>query len=205
VNPIRHIAFLAALAGLVFLAAGCKTVVPPFRTLPPNLQTVYIPMVENYTYEPAIEEIATKAIQKKFMTDGRLRVTDRRDADIIVLCKLDQYYTTTSWIGNDDIAGGEEIHIFGEVLVFEKGAVEPLGQFKEVTISWFHGTDTRYSIVKPEPQWKEELFRLYADEVVKTVISGDYSGEFEPEDPTKPAPLPKEENMSTRRRLGVGF
>jgi hypothetical protein len=206
VSLIRQITLLAALAGMIFAASGCKTAVPPFRTLPANIQTVYIPMVENYTFEPAIEEIATKTIQKRFMTDGRLRVTDRRDADIVVLVKLMDFASISTIRGNDDISVGDEVSVRGEVLIFLKGAEEPFGQFEDVQVSSLHGTDTRRSIYRPEPVWKDELFRLYADEVVSTVISGDYSGKDEPKVPTsKLPPLPSDSYQKPGRGIGVGF
>jgi outer membrane lipopolysaccharide assembly protein LptE/RlpB len=52
--------------------------------LPSHLQTVAVPMFQNRTTTPAVENFLTLAVADAFTTNGRLRVTDVSRADAIL-------------------------------------------------------------------------------------------------------------------------
>jgi len=75
----RPLALAAALAMslLMLLTAGCERIAP-IRTLPSWVRGVYIPVFKNKTYEPQIEEDATRYTQETFLRDGRVDIVRRR-------------------------------------------------------------------------------------------------------------------------------
>ena len=158
-------------------------------------------MIENMSFEPAIEEEVTWAVQRRFMTDGRLRVTNRRDADIVVQVRVTDFQRHTPSREVDEFPQSTEVSILSEVYVYEKGAEEAFGQFPDIHANFSYITDQRRSFRKSEPEWKRDLFIFFANEVVKTVISGPYgeSEIIEPRDATVP-PLPGQ----PKQRTGIG-
>lgn len=67
------------LAGAL-LAAGCAS----YRlgnTLPPGIETVYVPTVVNQTGEPLLEPDVTRAIVQEVQRDGTLRIAEAAAAD----------------------------------------------------------------------------------------------------------------------------
>lgn len=181
--PLVRMLIAAALpaAAALILFSGCQTAVPRFRTLPRNYQTIYIPMVENQTFEPAIEETATRLIQEEFMADGRLRVTRREDADIVVQCRLKRFDRRVASREGDDFPQSDQVSIVADILVFERGAAEPFGVFSNVGATQVFLSNTRQSLVRVEPDWKHQLLSNLAREVVVQVITGDYSGQSLPQ------------------------
>jgi outer membrane lipopolysaccharide assembly protein LptE/RlpB len=71
---------LAIALGAAGLTSGCGYSLR--GSLPEHLQTVAVPVFQNRTPVPAVENFLTTAILNAFMTNGRLRVTtvDRADA-----------------------------------------------------------------------------------------------------------------------------
>ncbi len=80
-----------ALACCVLLAAGCVG----YRLgsmLPPGVETVYVPTVQNQTGEPFIESEVTSALIRRIQTDGSLRVVGREaEADTVLYVTLQDY------------------------------------------------------------------------------------------------------------------
>ena len=84
--------------------------------LPANIKNIYIenftnkiPITEEIsdqqrykTYRPLLEVDITQAIIDKFIFDGHLRVTQKRDADIIMQGALVDFRRETTQYGSDD-------------------------------------------------------------------------------------------------------
>jgi len=72
----------AALA-LATLAAGLGGCGYSLRTsLPPGIRTIHVPVLENRTQEPGIEDFITQALTQAVVTGGRLRIAaNAREAD----------------------------------------------------------------------------------------------------------------------------
>ncbi|MFH1037899.1 MAG: LptE family protein [PVC group bacterium] len=83
-NKFLFLLIIVAAVTVVILApAGCG----PYRlgtTLPPHLQTVYVPTFENTTFEPGIEVDVTDAVITRFRQDGNLRPVSRDQADTVL-------------------------------------------------------------------------------------------------------------------------
>ncbi len=56
--------------------------------LPANIKKITIPVFENRANEPAIEEIITSIVIREFINDGRLKVVDIGEADVVLKCSI---------------------------------------------------------------------------------------------------------------------
>lgn len=77
----------------VFLIAGCGYDLEGARRPErlKNVRTISIPAFLNNTNEPGLERAVTKSVKNRFLRDGRLRVSDSPDADIILEGVLREY------------------------------------------------------------------------------------------------------------------
>jgi hypothetical protein len=71
----------AALVGAAVLA-GCGYTTQ--ASLDPRYQTVYVPAFQNESREYDLQAPLTNAVRRKFITDGRLRLVDQPNADLVV-------------------------------------------------------------------------------------------------------------------------
>lgn len=81
----NHRQFLLVIAiGIcgILISTGCGTPTPV--VLKPEHESIHISVFRNETTQPAIEERLAPAIISAFQRDGRLRVTQKRDADLMV-------------------------------------------------------------------------------------------------------------------------
>lgn len=75
-----------------FLLAGCAGY-QVGSTLPSEIQTVFV-QVENQTAEPSVEVDVMKALRAEVQVDGRLTLSTKKDADVILNVTLSQYDIT---------------------------------------------------------------------------------------------------------------
>ena len=77
----------------LFLLPGCGYQVVGKEThVPPGLTSVAIPTFVNQTYEPGIEVQFTQAFLREFITDRRVKVLDRAEADSILEGVIKYFY-----------------------------------------------------------------------------------------------------------------
>jgi hypothetical protein len=87
---MRVAAALALVAVALVAAAGCGYSLR--GNLPEHIRTVAIPMFQNRTPVPAVENFLTTAVANAFSTNGRLRVTSIERADSILDGEITGYY-----------------------------------------------------------------------------------------------------------------
>lgn len=83
----RRLLAVTLAAGL--LASGCGYSLR--GNLPKHLQTVAVPVFQNRTLVPAVENFMTTAVLNAFMTNGRLRVVGVNEADAILDGEITSY------------------------------------------------------------------------------------------------------------------
>jgi outer membrane lipopolysaccharide assembly protein LptE/RlpB len=86
---VRRLGALLVL-GAALLAAGCGYSLR--GNLPDHLKTVAVPIFQNRTPVPAVENFLTNAVVNAFSTNGRLRVTTVDRADAILEGEITNYY-----------------------------------------------------------------------------------------------------------------
>ena len=74
---------------LLTVFIGCTYSFEGFTTS--GIKSIAIPMFENKTIKPGIEEIITQKIEDAFIKDNRLKVVAEKDANSILLGKITSY------------------------------------------------------------------------------------------------------------------
>ena len=76
----------------VILTAGCGYHLVGYgSSLPAHIKTIAIPTFKNSSIEPNIHRDATDSIRRAFISDGRLKLTNARRADLIIKGTLINY------------------------------------------------------------------------------------------------------------------
>ncbi|HNY28623.1 MAG TPA: LPS assembly lipoprotein LptE [Candidatus Sumerlaeota bacterium] len=105
---LRHSILVLTLLTLTLPLAGCKTT--PFqRSLPQWVNRIYIPMAENRSYEPGLEEKITSAFTEEVLSNGELDVTQKNHCDAIVKIIIKDYRERSEDFSSDDIESYREV------------------------------------------------------------------------------------------------
>ncbi|HOE96794.1 MAG TPA: LPS assembly lipoprotein LptE [Candidatus Sumerlaeota bacterium] len=166
----RRIALWLLALGLLPVA-GCERVAP-VRTLPSWVRGIYVPMFENETFEPGIEQLATKMTQEEFLRDGRLDVVPERDADLVLKAKITEWLSKAGGSSGDKITEDEKITMVVNVGLYEPFEDEPLAVLKPIRISSKFNIDVRSSDFEPEPDRRRALFQALGRRIVFDTITG---------------------------------
>lgn len=170
----RRLAMAAACA-FAFAALGGCSPIPRARTLPPTVYSIYVPMFENKTSEPGLEEIATRLTQREFLADGRLRLESRERADAWVECSIRKFEWRPVSRGRDDFPDFAELYIQSYVVVRENLARRPpIGGERKVEARLNYPSDMRAGYSKLDVDAIEELLTQLAREIVRETLTGEY-------------------------------
>ncbi|MFV1951473.1 MAG: LPS assembly lipoprotein LptE [Nitrospinota bacterium] len=60
-------------------------------SLPPHIKSIAIPLFSNKSTEPGIERELTGSVREWFITDGRLKVVEEGEADMILKGEINRY------------------------------------------------------------------------------------------------------------------
>lgn len=86
----RRAVLAAAFLGLL---AGCGYTIEGTRR-PATLgdaRSIAIPIIQNYTREPNLDVTLTAAVRQRFLLDGRLRLADIAEADLVLESAVSEY------------------------------------------------------------------------------------------------------------------
>ena len=82
--------FVLAIYCLFFSGCGYR-LVGTGSALPPHIKTIHIPVFENTSSQPEIHRQLTSFVLQSFISDGRLKIANKDDADLIVDATLSYY------------------------------------------------------------------------------------------------------------------
>ena len=82
--------FVLAIYCLFFSGCGYR-LVGTGNALPPHIKTIHIPVFENTSSQPEIHRQLTSFVLQSFISDGRLKIANKDDADLIVDATLSYY------------------------------------------------------------------------------------------------------------------
>ena len=86
------------------LFSGCGYhLVGTGNTLPPHLKTIYISVFKNTSSQPEIHRELTSAVLESFISDGRLKVARKDNADLIMDATLNYYKLRNVSFGSQDL------------------------------------------------------------------------------------------------------
>ena len=87
-----------------FLFSGCGYhLVGTGSSLPPHLKTIFISIFKNTSSQPEIHRELTSAVLESFISDGRLDVVKKNDADLIMDANLTYYKQRNVSFGSQDL------------------------------------------------------------------------------------------------------
>lgn len=169
---LRDLLLPVALIVVTMGLTACETV-RPVRTLPAWVRGIYIPMFENDTAEPGLEEIGTQLTQEAFLTDGRVRIVQKRDADLILQGRILEYEVLVADFGDEGVAEEHEIRIFADVRLFDPLDPEvPYVTLEDLEIIRSFNSDARSTRYVIKPDANHRLLEELANEIVRQTISG---------------------------------
>ena len=87
-----------------FLFSGCGYhLVGMGSSLPPHLKTISIPVFKNTSSQPEIHRELTSAVLEAFISDGRLKVAKKGNADLVMDATLVFYQKRNVSFGSQDL------------------------------------------------------------------------------------------------------
>ena len=90
--PCKNNKWLFVLAIYCLFFSGCGyRLVGTGSALPPHIKTIHIPVFENTSSQPEIHRQLTSFVLQSFISDGRLKIANKDDADLIVDATLSYY------------------------------------------------------------------------------------------------------------------
>jgi len=129
-------------------ALGACTRVPPVRILPTTIASIYIPIFENRSYEPGLEEELTRFAQEEFLVDGRLDVVRREDADAVLVGKLQKFDIAPYMFSRDEFPRTSRILAVADVALYDPSDREkqnPLMTWTGIDVEYAFHSDLRFS------------------------------------------------------------
>ena len=90
------------------------------NTLPKHLKSISIPVFDNSSSQPEIHRELTSAILQSFITDGRLKVAKKSDADLVMVGVLTYYDLRTASFSSQDLASDIIIELEVEIEVTDQ-------------------------------------------------------------------------------------
>ncbi len=146
---------------LCFLFSGCGYhLVGTGNTLPPHLKTIFIPVFENSSSQPEIHRELTSAIVQSFITDGRLKVAKKNNADMVVNGNLIYYDTRAASFSSQDLASDIIIELQVDVEVTDQ-VKNKLFMKKILKTQWDYKSTSE--IANSESARQEALEEAYKD------------------------------------------
>jgi hypothetical protein len=177
---MRRVVAVVMLAGVL----GSCVRIPPSRVLPNTIHSIYIPIFENQSYEPGLEEKLTRLAVEEFLADGRLDVVRRGDADVVLVGKLEKFDVGPTRFGVDDFPLINRITLIADVLLYDpsdRQKQKPLMAWNNIDVEYTYISDTRRSDIRDlgsrgviegvAENAYEDALRQLARQIVSTVIT----------------------------------
>ncbi len=147
-KPHQRIGRIIALVLLTGVLTSCANITPYERTLPDWVERVYLPMVNNQTFEPGLEELITNAFISEIMADGRLEIVKKNNSDLIIQITLTNYSEQTDNFESDDIERKRLITITSTMELFNPDDLEnPVARLENIVTSLTYRSDYRSTYV----------------------------------------------------------
>lgn len=125
-SKVLAITCLAACV-IAIITAGCSG----YRlgsTLPPGIETLYVPTFKNETGEPNIETRTTAAAILEFQRDGTLKITGEDEADAVLTVTISRYYLQPLRFDRNRSKAAKEyrLRLKADVVLTKRGEENPM-------------------------------------------------------------------------------
>ncbi|HEY5649137.1 MAG TPA: LptE family protein [Nitrospiria bacterium] len=178
ITTTRRALYLRWTAALVLIlsgltACGYRTAGKP--EIPPDSQTIAVPVFYNQTFEPILENSMTSAVKDEFLTNGRLRVVNEADqADLVLRGTILSYgLTPLSFDQTRSVVLEYRVHIRVRVVLEDSRTQRVLMEepAMEAVAEYLVHPDTSAGRVAQD-QAIEKAGRLFAENVVSRILEG---------------------------------
>ena len=174
----------AVVAVALLSAAAACVCTPPIRLLPTTIQSVYVPVFENLSYESGLEKDLTRFTQEELLMDGRIDVVGPGRADAMLWGRILKFGTRPDYFSRDDFPLTSRLTMVADVGLYDPLDLErtkPLMMWEGITAEYSYVSDMR-RVIEANPQEAiREALRGLARQLVFTVL-------YTPPTPTEEAP-----------------
>ncbi|MEC7786206.1 MAG: LptE family protein, partial [Nitrospinota bacterium] len=118
-NKKRNWSLLFAISCSLFYGCGYH-LVGTGKNLPVHLKSISIPVFKNTSSQPEIHRELTSAILQSFISDGRLKVTKKENADLVMDGTLSYYNKRAVSFNSQDLVADFIIEIEVELEVLDQ-------------------------------------------------------------------------------------
>lgn len=120
-KPNRKIYWLLSLSIFCFLLSGCGyRLIGTGNTLPPHIKSIFIPVFENTSSQPEIHRELTSFVLQSFISDGRLKIAKKEDADLVMEGTLSYYNLRNVAFSSQDLVSDIIIELEVDVKVTDQ-------------------------------------------------------------------------------------
>ena len=160
---------------LLTLTLGCGYQMAGKTHLPPDLETIAIPIFRNHTSEPILEDAVTSAIKREFLTNSRLGVVNNpKTADLALKGTISSYgLTPLSFDRLRSIVLEYRIHIRAEITIEDVRTHKIL--WKDISLeatAEYPVTSDPAATRVAQNRANEEASRALAENLVSRVLEG---------------------------------
>lgn len=176
-QPLFRSLSLTLLLAAALATASCERI-RPMRTLPNWVRGIYVPMAQNKSTEPGLEEVLTREIQHQFLSDGRINIVQKGQADLQLVTVIKSYRRVAEDVDSDDVTRRQQILILSEVLLYDPTVdpfdpqQKPVARLRDLNTQYLVSIDPRSTNYIVEPDAREGAMGMVARQVVNETITG---------------------------------
>lgn len=160
-KPIKKYNCRLSLIIFCFFLSGCGYhLVGTGNTLPPHIKTIFIPVFENTSSQPEIHRELTSAVLQSFISDGRLKVVKKNEADLVMEATLNYYNIRNVSFSSQDLVSDIIIELEVELKVTDQ-VKNKLFMKKKLKQQWDYKSTS--DIAESETARLEALDEAYND------------------------------------------
>ena len=111
--------FVLAIYCLLFVGCGYR-LVGTGNALPPHIKTIHIPVFENTSSQPEIHRQLTSFVLQSFISDGRLKIANKDEADLVVDATLSYYNLRNVAFSSQDLVSDIIIELEIDLIVTDQ-------------------------------------------------------------------------------------
>ena len=159
--PCKNNKWLFVLVIYCLFFSGCGYhLVGTGNALPPHIKTIHIPVFENASSQPEIHRQLTSFVLQSFISDGRLKIVNKNDADLVVDATLSYYNLRNVAFSSQDLVSDIIIELHIDLKVTDQ-VKNKIFMKKELKQQWDYKSTT--DLAYTETARLEALDQAYID------------------------------------------
>jgi len=154
----------------LLFASACGYHIANRSEAPPDIRTIAIPVFANQSGEPELHRDLTRAIQRAFMADGRLKLAAKDRADLVMKGELNHYGQKAASFDTSDVVLEYWVELGVTVEVLDR-AGKPYTMKERHRVKWDYRTDPDLTLSEiARKAALENAYRELGNRLVSLVI-----------------------------------